>query len=183
MRKFDKTKGINKANILAEQRYLVKKGLIKENNNIESKGDIRLAIEMSNNLIQNGVSQFDNYDIDCEDIKLWIPDENIGNGDDLYIMEFDISYKQTSRGYYTPSKTSGHPDSWYPEEGADSEYGFKLISVKIYVENELKYEGLNEFLSSFKKIEESIYEQIEQKVDERYIDCNEPDGEPSGNYY
>ena len=31
MRKFDKTKNLNKANILAEQRYLVSKGLISEN--------------------------------------------------------------------------------------------------------------------------------------------------------
>jgi hypothetical protein len=63
--------------------------------------------------------------IDHEDCGyLWVNDVGY-----ILHVEWEGFPHITRHGYYDPGKRSGHPDSWYPEEGEPSEWGFDDIKL------------------------------------------------------
>ena len=171
MRKLDKIKNLIKTNILTEQRYLSEKSI-----EPTSKGDIGLANQIAQSMLKgNQLSKMEaeDWDFDGKTDTAYI-DINIFPTslpkNEWYELHFEADVDVISHGYYHPSNRSGHPDSWYPEEGENAQYGFTLKKVKLTLSNgEVNYEGVVEFSEVFKKIiEDTMKDKLNDTIDQYY---------------
>lgn len=136
MRRFDKTKNILKANILAEQRYLESKGLIKE---VTDNYD-----DTANRAIKYGINQFG--DEDLHDLKKEINTSEDNLNDPLFShgVHFKSEYarKDIPRPrVIIPFAIEGQKTIWYryKDDKNKKEHTMSLDTFLNYYELKSKY--------------------------------------------
>jgi hypothetical protein len=107
MRRFDKAKNIDKVNLLAEQRYLQSKGLLKENYNLEGLSNDDYVKHFLDNFyvgLHDMESDLDNlyvefklkYNDDDEDSRYWVDIDFDIDGSSIKVnrISFDIGWDE-----------------------------------------------------------------------------------------
>lgn len=170
MRRFDKLKNIKKANLLAEQRYMVK---------LNESTDVDLINFVVNNIQKFWVEQND-FDKTAFSLE-FMTDKIEGvvfNGTNLenIVLQVRGTYDVTSRGYYSPGKSYGPPEDSYPDESESPEFDIVINNFDILTSQE---NGLVELVelegSDVQKLPKELLGMFEEKVTDMLLDSGDFD--------
>lgn len=171
MRKLDKLNSINKANLLAEQRYIAK---------LNESTDVDLI-----NIVTNKINAFSMEDskFDSDEFTISLFNDGIEgviiNGTAINNINVDITgkYEVTSRGYHTPGKYYGPPEDSYPDEGESAQFDTKITSIKIgTMEDNGDITPIIELQGSdIQRLPQEFISTIDMKVSDMLLDSGEFD--------
>lgn len=186
MRRFDKTKNILKANLLAEQRYLQSKGIIKENGiNPEidpselENGELSEEFGDEQAIIPNEIFQMEQFEIEQWDVV------EFNYGSDDSILEIDFTFNETDNAcfylkaifnFYYKISGSYRAATWgynggSPEEYPEEEFIPDLKEI-VYVDctTDKKYKLTEEMEKIAKPQIIKAFDEIQSKVSEQLWD-------------
>jgi hypothetical protein len=179
MRKLDKLNSINKANLLAEQRYIAK---------LNESTDVDLI-----NIITSKVNSFSMEDSNFDSDEFTISLFNDGiegviiNGTAINNINVDITgkYEVTSHGYYSPGKYSGPPEDSYPDESEGAEFDTQITSIKIgTMEDSGDITPIMELQGpDIQKLPQEFIRTIDIKVSDMLLDSGKFDPSNKNDYY
>ena len=186
MRRFDKKKNIQKANLLAEQRYLQSKGLLKENNMFEEPTQQGPSNE---DYVKHFLNNFKNmeYEISNDSNTLFVEfktDYEDGNEDSTYWVDLDFNINVEDYPKYSKG------DRWTPDYYENGHVSLDIIRIHFNIGWDYETE---EFLKTFSLTDTKLFNDVTEYFTEifnsKYVDAyfknmekNSDSREPDNDY-